>query len=91
MEVSTSKNFSCKFSLTRLIVDQSLSIFQPAHMIWKAKVPTKIQLFAWSLALAKLNTGHVSQTHNPNVPPSPFRSVMCKRNGEISDHLFQHL
>ncbi|GAY42514.1 hypothetical protein CUMW_067490 [Citrus unshiu] len=27
----------------------------PIHMIWKAKVPSSVQIFAWSLALGKLN------------------------------------
>lgn len=56
----------------------------------KAKVPSKVQIYAWSLALGKLNTGDVIQRRSPNVCLSPSWCVMCKRNGESADHLFLH-
>lgn len=57
-------------------------------MFLKAKVPSKVQIYAWSLALSKLNTCDVIQRQNLNVCLSPSWFVMCKRNGESVDHLF---
>ena len=54
-KLSPSRDFSCKFFFVKSIDDQVLLNFQPIHMIWKAKVPSSVQIFAWSLALGKLN------------------------------------
>lgn len=64
--------------LDQLIEDQALSNFQAAHMIWKAKVPSIVQLLPWSLALGKLNTGDVIQRRNL-MCASLRLSVPCAR------------
>ena len=89
-KLSPSRIFSCKSFLDKLIDDQVPLNFQPAHMIWKAKVPSKVQIFAWSLALGKLNTFDVIQRQNPNVSLSPSWCIKSKINGGSVDHLFLH-
>ncbi|KAH9776963.1 ATP-dependent clp protease proteolytic subunit-related protein 4 [Citrus sinensis] len=89
-KLSPSRIFSCKSFLDKLIDDQVPLNFQPAHMIWKAKVPSKVQIFAWSLALGKLNTFDVIQRQNPNVSLSPSWCIKSKINGGSMDHLFLH-
>lgn len=86
--VEDKRIWKLKSFFDKLIDDQVLLNFQPAHMIWKAKVPSKVQIFAWSFAFGKLSNGNIIQRRNPNVCLSPCWCVMCKRNGKSTDHLF---
>ena len=62
-KLTPSRIFSCKSFFNQLIDDYALLNF---HMIWNAKVPNKVQPFAWLLALGKLSTGDGIQRRNLN-------------------------
>lgn len=76
--LSPSRIFSCKLFFSCLIDDQYLWTFHPVHIIWKAKVPSKVQLFASSLVLGKLSTSVVFHRCNLLCACLPL-AVSCVR------------
>ena len=83
-----SGNFSSKSYFLWLSDDRSFNDFKPFAMIWKAKVPMKIQIFPWALVKGEINTGDVIQRRNPNICLSPSCCVMCRRSEDSINHLF---
>ena len=81
--------FSCKSFFESLMNQYSCPTFAPALMIWKAKMPIKIQVFAWTVAHGELNTCDMLQKR-PRSCFSPQWCVMCKVDFESIDHLFLH-
>ncbi|KAK9266438.1 hypothetical protein L1049_007440 [Liquidambar formosana] len=59
-------------------------------MIWKAIVPLKVKILAWSTAYKRTNTNDWVQRKRPSVCLSPQWCVLCKKEGESVDHLFLH-
>lgn len=53
--------FSCKSFFNFLIDDHTLPVFKFSHFIWKALVPTKVQVFNWLLVSSKHNTQFVTK------------------------------
>lgn len=47
--------FSCKSYFDKLIGSPNLPIFLPSAMIWKASVPLKVHVFAWTVVHKRIN------------------------------------
>ena len=57
----------------------------PWKSIWKQKVPSRVAFFVWTAALGKCLT--IDHLRKRNVWILDW-CYMCKRNGELVDHLF---
>ncbi|KAK9286213.1 hypothetical protein L1049_014598 [Liquidambar formosana] len=86
----SSLSFSSKSFFDSLRKDDSVPVFNPARMIWKAIVPLKVKILAWSTAHKRTNTNDWVQRKRPFVCLSPQWCVLCKKEGEFVDHLFLH-
>ena len=82
--------FSCKSAFNKLRETLITNVFSPFKVIWKSPIPHKIKLFAWLVALGRVNTCDVLQKKRPNCTLNPSWCVMCKREEETVDHLFIH-
>ncbi|KAK9273684.1 hypothetical protein L1049_018494 [Liquidambar formosana] len=59
-------------------------------MVWKSKVPLKVKVFVWSVALKRINTNDMSQRRRPNRRLLPQWCIVCRLDAESIDHLFLH-
>ena len=82
--------FSCKSAFNKLRETSISNVFSPFKVIWKSPIPHKIKVFAWLVALGKVNTCDVLQKKRPNCTLNPNWCIMCKRGEETVDHLFIH-
>ena len=60
------------------------------NFVWKSIVPTKVKAFAWLVVYKKVNTNDLLQVRRPYKSLSPHWCILCKGNGETTDHLFLH-
>ena len=67
--------FSRRLFLDYLLDENNCPSFIPTLMIWKAKVPIKIHVFAWTFAHGKLNTNDMLQRQRPQSCLSPYNRV----------------
>ena len=65
-------------------------MFQPATFLWEAKAPLKVKAFAWLVAHRKVNTNDLLQVRQPFKSLNPQWCILCKGEGEATDHLFLH-
>ncbi|KAK9287462.1 hypothetical protein L1049_015883 [Liquidambar formosana] len=86
----SSLSFSSKSFFDSLRKDDSVPVFNPARMIWKAIVPLKVKILAWSTAHKRTNTNDWVQRKRPFVCLSPQWCVLCKKEGEFVENLFLH-
>ena len=80
--------FSCKSDFNELRETPNTRAFFPFKLIWKSPIPHKIKVFAWLVALGRVNTCDVLQKKRPNTMLYPSWCVLCKREEETVDHLF---
>ena len=67
----TSHLFSCKSAFNKLRDTLNSHVFLPFKLIWKPPIPHKIKVFAWLVALGRVNTSDVLQRKRPNSSLSP--------------------
>ncbi|RVX07693.1 hypothetical protein CK203_021947 [Vitis vinifera] len=65
-------------------------MFLPAKFLWSSKVPSKVKALAWLVAHGKVNTNDKLQLRRPYKALCPQWCILCKGNGESSDHIFLH-
>ena len=82
--------FSCKSAFNKLRETLNTNVFSPFKLIWKSPIPHKIKVFAWLVALGRVNTCDVLQKKRPHSTMYPRWCVMCKSEAETVDHLFIH-
>ena len=82
--------FSSKFAFNKQRESLNMRVFSPFRLIWKSPIPYKIKVFAWLVALGRVNTCDVLQKKRPNYMLYPSWYVMCKREEETVAHLFIH-
>ena len=70
------------------VVNSSDPVFLPANLIWKSKVPPKINILGWLVAHGRVNTCDLLQRRRPKACFSPHWCVLCKKQGESVDHVF---
>ena len=68
---NSSHIFSCKSALNKQRETLTLTVFSPFKLIWKSTIPHKIKVFAWLVALGKVNTSDVLQKKKPNCALYP--------------------
>lgn len=59
-------------------------------MLWKANVAAEVQVFAWLVGHERANTCDLLQKRRPYSYISPHCCIICKRDGESSNHIFLH-
>ena len=70
------------------VVNSYDPVFLPANLIWKSKVPPKINILGWLVAHGRVNTCDLLQRRRPKACFSPHWCVLCKKQGESVDHVF---
>ena len=53
--------FSCKYAFNKLRETLNTNVFSPFKLIWKSTIPHKTKVFAWLVALGRVNTCDVLQ------------------------------
>ena len=86
----SSNLFSSKSAFNKLRKTPNMNVFSPFKLIWKCNIPHKIKVFAWLVALGRVNTCDMLQKRRSYCAFSPSWCVLCKREGETGDHLFIH-
>ncbi|KAM2004953.1 hypothetical protein FF1_000090 [Malus domestica] len=85
-----SGQFTCKSYFSFLRNNDSVHQFLPSPQIWKAKVPPKVKVLVWLVALRKVNTCDQIQRRMPYTCFSPHWCVLCKSGEESVNHVFLH-
>ena len=86
----SSHSFSSKSAFNKLRETINMNVFSPFKMIWKSIIPHKVKVFAWLVALGRIDTCDVLQKKRPYCVLYPSWCVLCKREEETIDHLFIH-
>ncbi|KAB2635258.1 hypothetical protein D8674_025792 [Pyrus ussuriensis x Pyrus communis] len=64
--------------------------FPPSSQIWKSKVPPKVKVLVWLVAIGSLNTCDQIQRRSPFICISPHWCSLCKAKEESVNHIFLH-
>ncbi|KAM1060262.1 hypothetical protein TB1_024191 [Malus domestica] len=85
-----SGQFTCKSYNSFLCNNDVMHQFPPFAQIWKAKVPPKVKILVWLVALGKVNTCDQIQRRMPFACFSPHWCTLCKSGEESVNHIFLH-
>ena len=83
------EDFSVKSMTGSLSQISPISAWPFVDLIWKAKVPSKVQFFGWLLVSNKLSTDDVLQRRFPSISGCPSCCPLCHRDADNRDHLFR--
>ncbi|KAB2615114.1 ribonuclease H protein [Pyrus ussuriensis x Pyrus communis] len=87
---SLSWNFDFRRNLNEVEIEGAARLLQKVENIWKSKVPLKVKVLVWLVAIGKLNTCDQIQRRSPFICFSPHWCSLCKAKEESVNHIFLH-
>ena len=82
------EGFSVKSMVTDLSTEAAPVSVPFFDTVWKSSIPNKVQIFAWQLALKRVNTADGIQRLNPHISLMPSLCPLCVKACEDGEHLF---
>ena len=82
------KNKGFKVSEFYLSLFSTLDNLFPWKLVWRSNIPPRVAFFSWTAALGKILT--LDRLWNKGVPVMDW-CYMCKRSGELVNHLLSSL
>ena len=80
-------SYSCKLLFHFLTHSPNSQKFFYDKIIWKAKAPSKVKSFVWTVVLNRINTNDLLQFWRPKTAIFPNICVMCMNSSELFTHL----